>query len=154
MDYDTDKQVRLTLEDCLWNQQLLKDKLKDLIRNNRPLDHDEKQDFFRLLPKALLSQGTEEPVSIVLKGGWFTFASLQNLAHRMSDLYTNKVNLQTYRPQQVSVTVDISELWQFVYDKCLFFFPLASSEAVHISAETIERPHQTSYEFSAQGNLE
>jgi len=154
MDYDTDKQVRLTLEDCLWNQQLLKDKLKDLIRNNRPLEQHEKQEFFRMLPKALLSQGSEEPVSMVIHDGWFTFASLQNLAHRMSDLYTNKVNLQTHRPQQVNVTVDISELWQFVYDKCLFLFPLASGEAVHISAETIERPHQTSYEFSAKGDLE
>lgn len=154
MKYDTDKQVRLTLEDCLWNQRLLKDKLKDLIRNNRPLEHDEKQDFFRMLPKALLSQGTEEPVSLVIQDGWFTFASMQNLAHRMGDLYTNKVNLQTHKPQQVDVTVDISELWQFLYDKSLFLFPLASGEAVHISAETIERPHQTSYEFSAQGNLE
>jgi hypothetical protein len=151
---DTDKQLRLTLEDCLWNQRLLKKTLRDLIRKNRPLTLEEKEDFFRMLPKALLSQGSEEPVSIVIQSGWFTFASVQNLAHRLGDLYTNRVNLQTTRPQAVDVTMPISELWEFLYDQCLFLFPLASSEALHISAETQPRSKQTSFEFSADGDLE
>ncbi len=149
-----DKQIRLTLEDCLRNQEQLKNLLKDLIRNNRHLEHTEKHIFFRMLPKALLSQGTDMPVSIVIQGGWFTFASLQNLAHRVADLHTSRVNLQTHRPENVEVTVDIALLWEFLYDKCLYFFPLASAEAVHISAETIERPLQGSYEFSSSNNLE
>jgi hypothetical protein len=153
MGNDTNKQVRLTLEDCLRNQQQLKETLKDLILNNRPLHHREKQDFFRFLPKALLSQGTIEPISIVIQGGWYTFASLQNLAHRLADLHTSRVHLQTYRPESVEVMVDISELWQFMYQQCLFLFPLASAEAIHISAETIERQKQESYEFSSNGDL-
>lgn len=154
MTSDTGKQVRLTLEDCLWNQQRLREKLKDLLTNNRPLGHQEKQELLHILPKALLSQGSIEPVSLVIDGGWFTFASLQNLVHRMADLYTSKVLLQTSKPDNVEVIVDISDLWRFVYERCLFLFPLASAEAVHMSAETVERPRQTSYEFSAQGDLE
>ena len=102
----------------------------------------------------MLSQGSVEPVSIVIHGGWFTFASVQNLAHRLADLHTAQVNIETHRPEQVDVTINIAGLWQFLYDQCLFLFPLASSEAVHISAETIERPRQESYEFSAQGDLQ
>lgn len=154
MAVDTDRQLRLTLEDCLWNQRLLKKILRALIRKNKPLTLEEKEEFFKVLPKALLSQGSEEPVSIVIQGGWFTFASVQNLAQRMGDLYTNRVNLQTTRPQAVDVTVDIKVLWEFLYEKCLFLFPLASGEALHISHETIERPTQTSFEFSKDGDLE
>jgi hypothetical protein len=151
---NADKQVRLTLEDCLWNQQQLKEILKDLIRNNRPLNHGEKHDFFSMIPKALLSQGTIEPVSLVIQGGWFTFASVQNMAHRLADLHSSRVSLHTFRPEVVDVIVDIGVLWDFLYNRCLFLFPLASAEAVHISAETVERPRQGSYEFSSRGGLE
>ena len=106
-----------------------------------------------MLPKALLSQGTAESVSVVINGGWFTFASIQNLAHRLADLTTSDVYLKTSRPEQVEITIPISELWKFLYDKCLYLFPLASAEAIHISAETMERPQQGSYEFSSRSDL-
>lgn len=154
MTSDKDKQVRLTLEDCLWNQMQLKELLKDLIRNNRPLEHNEKPEYFKMLSKALLSQGSTDCISLVIQGGWFTFASLQNLGHRMADLHTSRVNLQTHRPEVVDVTIDISVLWEFMYEKCLFLFPLASGEALHISSEIIERPRQGSYEFSSDNELD
>jgi hypothetical protein len=120
---------------------------------NRPLKHNEKKQFFDMLPKALLSQGSAEPVSVVIKNGWFTFASVQNLAHRISDLYTENVYLKTHRPEHVEITIPISELWQFLYDKCLYLFPLANAEAIHISAETMEKQQQGSYEFSSRSDL-
>ena len=51
------------------------------------------------------------------------------------------------------VFVDIGELWQFLYDKFLYYFPQACSEALHISAESVERPKQGSYKFSSKGDL-
>jgi hypothetical protein len=151
---DKGKQVRMTLEDCLQYQDKLRDLLQQLIRENRALKHEEKSKYFELLPKSLLSQGSEDPVSFVIQGGWFTFASIQNMAHRMVDLHTDKVNMKTTRPEKVDVAISISELWQFLYDKVLYLFPKAQAEAIHISAESVERPQQGSYEFSSKDKLE
>ena len=71
----------------------------------------------------------------------------------MADLHTDKVFMKTSRPEQVEVTVPICELWQFLYDKVLYLFPQATAEAIHISAESGERPQQGAYEFSSQGDL-
>lgn len=143
------KQVRLTLEDTINFQDQLRTMLKSLISENRPLSHIEKPKYFQLLPKALMSQGTVEPIYFVHSKGWFIFSSVQNLAHRLADLYTNNVSLKTNRPEQVEITISIGELWQYLYDKVLYLFPQACSEAIHLSAESIERPQQKSYEFTA-----
>jgi hypothetical protein len=148
-----EKQLRMTLQDTLYYQDRLRDLLQQLIRENRPLKQIEKQQFFEMLPKALLSQGAVEPVSLVIKEGWFTFASVQNMALRMSDLHTDKVFLKTSRPDNVEVTIPISYLWQFLYDKVLYLYPQACSEAIHISAESVERPHQKSFDFSSRSEL-
>jgi len=149
----SEKQQRLTLLDCRINQDKLREKLKELISENRPLKFNEKKQFFDMLPKALLSQGSIDAVSVVIKSGWFTYASIQNFAHRLSDLYSSDVYLKTSRPEQVEITIPISELWQFLYDKCLYLFPLACGEALHISAETQERPQQGSFEFTSRSDL-
>jgi hypothetical protein len=150
---DQGKQVRFTLEDTLRYQDRLKEKLKILISENRPLEYRERKPFFEILTKGLLSQGCTYPVYFVKDDGWFIFASAQNLAQRIADVKTNKLKLKTNRPEKVEIIVDISELWQFLYDKFLFLFPQACSEALHISAESIERPKQGSYKFSSKGDL-
>ena len=150
---DKGKQVRLTLEDALYNQDQLRELLKKLISENRTLTYPEKQKYFQILPKALLSQGATDLVHFVKEDGWFIFASLQNLAHCLADLSGDKVFLKTTRPEKVEITIDVSELWQFLYDKMLYLFPQACAEAIHISAESIERPEQKSFEFTSKGDL-
>jgi hypothetical protein len=148
------KQIRYTLEDCLVNQRKFSDLVQQLIRDNRPLDLREKPRYYELLPKSLLSQGASEPVSMVIQKGWFTFASIQNLAMRLADLTTDKVSLKTTRPEEVEITIPISELWQFLYDKLLYLFPLAAAEAVHLSGENIPRTEQGVYSFTSSKKLE
>lgn len=147
------KQIRMTLEDTLRYQAELKSLIKILISENRNLEYKEKQTFFEMITKALLSQGCTEPVYFVQQDGWFIFSSAQNFAHRLADLSTNKVILKTNRPEKVEVTVDISELWRFLYDKFLYLFPQACSEALHLSAESVERSKQGSYKFSSKEDL-
>ena len=149
-----EKQIRYTLEDCLFNQRKLSELVKQLISDNRPLDMKEKPRYYELLPKSLLSQGATDPVSMVIQKGWFTFASIQNLAMRLADLTSDKVNLKTTRPEEVEITIPISELWQFLYDKMLYLFPLAAAEAVHLSGENIPRVEQGVYAFSSSQKLE
>jgi hypothetical protein len=148
------KQIRYTLEDCLINQRKLSELLKVLIQENRALQLNEKEELFRMLPKALLTQGANNPVSMVIDKGWFTYASVQNLALRAADLTTDKVQLNTTRPEKVEVTILISDIWQFLYDKMLYYFPLAASEALHLSGENIPRTEQGSYSFSSSNIIE
>ena len=148
------KQIRYTLEDTLRNQRKLSNLLKLLIQENRCITFDEKKMFYSLLPKALLGQGATEPVSMVIDHGWFTFSSLQNMALRLADITSSHVELNTSRPEKLTVRVDVKDLWQFLYDKILYFFPLACAEAVHISGENIPRTEQGEYSFSSKANLE
>jgi len=148
MSRDKEKQARYTLQDCLHNQDKLRELLQRHIKEDKPLSSSEKKDYFEMLPKALLSQGTIEPVSLVVQKGWFTFSSVQNLGLRMADLTSNKVSLKTTRPENIEVVVSIQELWSFLYSKILFLFPKACGEAIHISAESIEREMQGALDFS------
>lgn len=148
-----EKQIRLTLQDCLYYQEQLRNLLKKLINENRPLTHREKIDFYNYLPKALISQGAVDPCFFVYNQGWFIFASVQNMAHRFADLNGREIKLMTTRPEKVEVVLPIGELWKFLYEKVLFLFPQASAESIHISAETIERPQQGAYSFSSKEEL-
>ena len=147
------KQVRMTLHDSLICQGKMRELMKQLINDNRPLTHKEKLEFYELLPNSLLSQGATDPVYFVHSDGWFIFESVQTLAHRVSDLQTNKVQLKTTRPQEIEITIPIGELWSFLYKKMLFLFPQANSEAIHLSAESIERQQQKSFTFSSKEDL-
>lgn len=150
---DKQKQLRLTLQDTLYFQDRLRVLVKLLRDENRPLAHKEKQQFFMMLPKALLSQGSVDPTYFVQSDGWFIFSSVQNLALRLADLSTDRVFMKTTRPENIEITISISELWQFLYDKILYLFPQATAEAIHISAESVERSPQGVYDFSAKGDL-
>lgn len=151
---DKQKQIRYTLEDCLVNQRKLSELLKLLIVENRSLRLNEKEELYKMLPKALLTQGANNPVSMVIDKGWFTFASVQNLALRTADLTPDKVQLNNTRSEKVEVTIPISDIWQFLYDKILYYFPLACSEALHLSGENIPRVEQGSYVFSSTKKFE
>jgi hypothetical protein len=150
---DNEKQVRLTLEDTLRQQGKLKEYIKILISENRPLRYNERKQFFEMITKGLLSQGCTDPVYFVYHEGWFIFASAQNLAHRLADITTRRIKLKTNRPEKTEIELDISELWQFLYDKFLYLFPQACAEALHLSAESIERPKQGVYRFKSEEGL-
>jgi|GEM_PF-4906404 len=149
-----EKQVRYTLEDCLVNQRKLTELLKQVAQQNRELRLNEREDFFRMLPKALLTQGAVSPCSLVIGKGWFTFESVQALALRLADLTSNQVMLRTVKPEQVEVIIPIGDLWRFLYSKMLYYFPLAASEALHLSGENIPQQVQGAYSFSSSDKIE
>lgn len=147
------KQVRLTLHDCLAYQDKMRELMQKLIKDNRPLTKEERTEFYELLPNSLLSQGATYPVYFVKEDGWFIFESVQTLAHRIAEIKTNNIKLKTNRPKQVEIVVTISELWSFLYQKMLYLFPQANSEAIHLSAESIQREQQKSFAFSSKEDL-
>ena len=74
---DDERQVRMTLQDCLVNQGNLSRLLKQLVSENRCLKLQEKERLKEILYKALLSQGTKLSVCFVKDRGWFIFESVQ-----------------------------------------------------------------------------
>lgn len=149
-----EKQERLTLQDTLYFQGELKALIQRLMQHNRPLLDQERPAFFEMLTKGLLSQGVVSPVNMVIKQGWFTFASAQNLAHRLADLTTDKIYMKTTRPEAVEVTIPIKDMWEFLYNWVLYLAPKACAEALHVSAESPMRPRAGTYSFSSKDNLE
>jgi len=150
---DEEKQVRMTLFDCLINQDKITGLVKQLIMEERALTIQEKKVFKEALHKALISQGMVNPVFFVKDKGWFVFESVQTLALRLCDLTTDRVELTTSRPENVVVTIPIAELWQFLYGKMLYLFPRAASEATHLSTEFVDRPTQGVFDFDAKEKL-
>jgi hypothetical protein len=45
-------------------------------------------------------------------------------------------------------------MWQFLYDKLQYLFPLATAEAMHLSGENITRAEQGVYSFSSDKLME
>ena len=147
-------QERLTLDDTLFYQNKLRDLLQRLTEYNRPLLETEREEYFEMLSKSLISQGSSDPVSLVLEGGWFVYASVQSLALRLADLTTPRVSLKTMRPDEVSIVVDIKVLWGFLYSWVVYLFPKACAEAWHISAESPVSQKAGTYSFSSREKLE
>ena len=148
-DYEKTQQVRHTLEDTLMFQDEASELIKLLINENRPTKLNERKRLRMLMAKALLSQGAVECVTLVIEGGWFTFASLQNMILRVSELNENLVRLVTHKPENNVQVGSIAELWKFIYDQLLYYFPLATAEAMRISKESMFKTEQQSYEFDS-----
>jgi len=135
-----DYQVRATVYDTLNYQYMLREKILDLIYENRPLRLGvEKQEFYQMISKACLSQGIYRKCVFLIDKGRFTFASIQNLALRIvGECNTSKIKLITKKPDVIEIVVPISKLWKILLEKLLTIFPMAVSEAYHMSAESVK----------------
>ena len=149
-DYEETKQVRMTLEDTLNFQEELSEMIKQLMNENRSMKLNERRRLRKIMTKALLSQGAIYPVTLVIEGGWFTFASLQNMILRTSEINTNLVRLTTHKPEHNTQVGSIGELWKFIYDQLLYYYPLAAAEATRISKESMYKVEQGTYEFNSE----
>lgn len=150
---DESKQVRMTLEDTLRYQDELSNLIKLLATENRPVINTERKRLKELMAKALLSQGAVDCESMVIEGGFFTFASLQNLILRLSDINEKLVRLTTHKPEVNIQTGSIGEIWRFIYDRMLYYFPLANAEAMRYSKESQFKTKQEAYEFDSEGGI-
>jgi len=152
-EFEKTEQVRKTLEDCLKYREDLSDLIRQLRDENRPMTLTERKRLPKLMASALLSQGAIECVTLVIEGGWFTFASLQNMILRVSEIGENMVRLTTHKPSHNVQTGSIGELWKFIYDQLLYYYPLASAEAIRLSKESQYRVEQAAYDFDSREGL-
>lgn len=148
-EYERTQQVRHTLEDTLMYQDELSELFKLVINENRPMRLNERKRMRQIMPKALLSKGAIECVTLVIEGGWFTFASLQSMILRVSEINENMVRLTTHKPEHNVQVGSIGELWKYVYDQLHYLYPLAAAEAIRMSKESQYKVDQESYDFDS-----
>ena len=149
-EYEKTEQIRKTLEDTLKKQDEMSDLIRQLRDENRPMKLNERKELRGLMVKSLLSQGAIECVTLVIEGGWFTFASLQNMILRVSEIDENMVRLITHKPEHNIQVGSIGELWKFIYDQLQYYYPLAAAEAIRISKESIYKVEQGLYNFDSR----
>lgn len=142
-------QVRATFEDTKRNQTKLFSLLRVKIRNNVALSKDEKNEFSSIIANALLSQAwrhcfynTHDNVRIDLGSTRFFALSLVDVQGSEVDITERRLN-KKYR-------IQISELWNVLYNKCKELSQPALEEAIHMSKESPKREAPTSYGFTAQ----
>ena len=143
------RQVRKTLEDTQSNQKELKDLLKLLINENRAMRLNEREQLPGIMAKAMLSQGATECITLIIQSGWFTFASLQSLILRVSEINEPYIRLETHRPTSNVQKGSIAEIWKYIYEQLQYYFPLASAEAVRLSKESSFMVEQEAYDFDS-----
>ena len=149
-DYEKTEQIRKTLEDTLRKQDEMSDLIRQLRDENRPMTLSERKQLRGLMVKSLLSQGAISCVTLVIEGGWFTFASLQNMILKVSEINESMVRLTTHKPEHNVQLGSIGELWKFIYDQLQYYFPLAAAEAIRMSKESLYKVEQGAYDFDSE----
>ncbi|MHA1212500.1 MAG: hypothetical protein ACTSSH_08570 [Candidatus Heimdallarchaeota archaeon] len=114
---------------------------------------DEKKQVYSLLPKALLSQGTDEPFIMREGSKIITFESTQTLALRLMEIEKDYVHIKVEHPEKIDVIYPIGRMWGELYTKLLYLFPKSLSESMKMSSEQLKREQQGSFEFSPNKEL-
>jgi len=139
------QQVRLTHEDTIVSQHnlslLLQQKIKSPV-----LSEKQKQELPSLTAKALLSFGAMNDEMFLTDGGILNLGSLHTAILRMIDWA--KAPEIVVKQRGLYFKVDISKLWQHLYNRCLDWFPLALGEALRHSREMPKREESTGFDFS------
>lgn len=142
-------QVRATHEDTKYHQTVLFSLLRKKIRHNEPLSEEEKKGFASLLADAILSQGWRHCHYTTKDNIRINLGSTRYFALTLLDIDTTEAFITDSRIQR-KYKVEISELWNILYNKCKELSQPALEEAIHMSKESQKREIPTAYDFSAQ----
>lgn len=142
-------QVRATYEDTKQHQTALFGLLRKKIRHNEPLSEEEKKTFSNLVSDSLLSQGWRHCYYTTKNNIRIDLGSTSFFALSLLDISTSEVFVTDPRTRN-KYKVEISELWNILYNKCKELSQPAREEAIHMSRESPKREAPTSYDFSAK----
>ncbi len=144
------KQIRLTYQDTITSQAELSRLILSKIRHNTGLSDKESQKFPKLLGDALLSQGNIPKLFYDHGHIRIPLGRAHTFALRMTKVQGPR---QTIKYEDTIIQVDISELWQRLYDSFMNIFPSSIQEAIHISKEIPYKERDEGYEFSIESDL-
>ena len=144
--------VRLTFEDTLLNQKLLRKLLEKLIKEERPLLPQEVEGYLNLLPKATLAVGRGMHfIHIETKTGKpIMFGKLMYFAQKLAYLRDPVLKVRYRREEYL---IPIADIWNTLLDYILKINPNAQHEALHLGPERFRvqaRPDAVEYKPSAR----
>lgn len=126
---DTQRALRATLEDCIFNQEKIMEKLDSLITDNRKVyDSDERKEMFRLMARSCLGCEGKIPFNTMISGkklDWphvgYAFGRVVYLTENGKDKELDGLNM--------------ADLWKSLLNHLLIVFPQARYIALARSPE-------------------
>ena len=141
-------QVRATLKDTEANQAELYSLLRKKIKENSPLNPDERKLFSGLSAEALLSQAYKHCYYIAPDKKRIDLGSIRFLCLNLMDVFSDKVNIVDSVGNKYEVSID--EIWKILYLKCKETSQAALREAVRMSKEIPKREEPKSLDYSSE----
>lgn len=138
MTYDT--QWRATFEDTLANQEDLREKLDSLEEENKPLQSNERENYFDLIGHGLLGNDAEKKIQILLPDdtileindlGFF----LRNIAYHKTNYIDNDFIKRYTNIQYKGEKIPISHMWRELKFILFGLYPKAIAESIRMSKE-------------------
>jgi len=127
-----EKTIRYGYFDNLLHQQTIRNTLEKLIYENRPLRYPEREGFISTFSKAFFGVGVNVTVLFPTKYGKIPLGKLHYFGQKMAYLNSDKVSL-SYNGN--TVTVDIKELWEILFEYSIRIFPHSQAQAIRMSGE-------------------
>ena len=122
------EKVRLTFEDTLRNQKLLMEKLETLIKENRLLYENEKNDFMEMFCNGLLGVGENETLFLKVNGEKVPLGTQCEFIKNMLNLDTDLL-VRTYN--KTDITIGIGDMWKVFLEHVKIMIPKALSLCFH-----------------------
>ena len=139
------KQERMTYQDTVKAQDDLRDFL-DFKMKYPFVTKKERKTLTRLLADAFLSQAVESGIRPRMRIGNKTCIMASNVHTFGLKLVDMDVDREHFTRVD-GVQVEARELWRVLKEYCLMLFPMALSEAIHMSREKEKKGGRSGYEF-------
>lgn len=127
------QQKRATFQDVGQSQDLLRQKIDDLIKENRPLTTQEREAFIHNFREATLGFGANHIFKIAKQGKSYSIGSVGHAALWISYRETNPVVMTD------GISIEIKELWKelrlslfTVFDEAVHLSVKISQEQIHV----------------------
>lgn len=140
----SDKQVRLTYEDTINAQEKLRDFVWKKFKHNDFVHMGEESEYIKLLNKAFRSQGNWRIAYYMYQNMKIPLNPVHSFAMRLCFVYSPKVEIERY---DVTLEIDIKEMWAILLEEMFFIFPAALEEALKISGEILMGEDREAFEW-------
>jgi hypothetical protein len=107
----------------------------------------EEKDYITLLDHAFRSQGNWRIASYTYDNMKIPLNPVHSFAMRLCYVYSPKVKIERY---DVTLEIDIKELWSIILEEMFYIFPAALEEALKISGEFSKGEEREAFEWKHQ----
>lgn len=143
------KQVRQTYEDTIDVQMRLRAFIKDKKIRNVCVSSEEEDRYEKMVDEAFLSFAQDVPCYYIVGNEKIFLGDIHEFALGMRDIKSRTLCIEH---NNRIFEIDISTVWELIYNHLNYLFPRAQKEAIHMSREVtrLEKPES----YGAEGILQ